>query len=55
MRAAEQMGRLTNKSGNVDIERFQRFIDLAAKIGAATEGQVGHPSFSRWRNRVALR
>ena len=41
VRAAEQMGRLTNKSGNVDIERFQRFIDLAAKIGAATEGQVG--------------
>ena len=42
VRAAEQMGRLTDKAtGNVDLERFQKFVDLAAKIGAATEGQVG--------------
>jgi len=40
VRAAEQMGRLTT-GGDVDIAKFQKFVDLAARIGAATEGQVG--------------
>lgn len=41
VRAAEQMGRLTNKAGDVDMSRFGKFMDLAARIAAATEGQVG--------------
>jgi hypothetical protein len=42
VRAAEQMGWLTDKkTGNVNLERFKKFVDLAAKIGSATEGQVG--------------
>lgn len=42
VRAAEQMGRLTDSSThNVDLNKFRHFVDIASKITAATEGQVG--------------
>jgi hypothetical protein len=42
VRAAEQMGRLTDKTtGDVDMAKFGGFADLSARIFAATEGQVG--------------
>jgi hypothetical protein len=47
VRAAEQMGQLTDAwSGNVDLEKFKKFLDLTAKISAVTGGQV---TGSTWR------
>jgi Phage tail lysozyme len=41
VRAAEQMGRLTNPTtGDVDTDRFKHFLDIATKVGNATGGAV---------------
>ena len=41
VRAAEQMARLTNpQTGEVDLEKFQHFLDFAAKVSSATHGAV---------------
>jgi hypothetical protein len=40
VRAAEQMNRLTDKNGDVDIEKFQHFLDFATKVASVTHGAV---------------
>ena len=41
VRAAEQIGRLTNRvTKEVDISRFEKFVDLAARVGNLTHGAV---------------
>lgn len=40
IRAGEQSGRLTDDKGNIVPEKVQEWFDLAAKLDAATHGQV---------------
>ena len=41
VRAAEQIGRLTDATGEVDLNKFSHFLDFATKVGEVTHGQVG--------------
>jgi hypothetical protein len=41
MRSADLIGKLSDEHGNLDVNRLQRFLDIANKVAIATHGAIG--------------